>query len=76
MSSNKKKDDPKLSDFENLLEKLEKIVENLESEEMSLEESINSFEGGVEIYKDCKKLLDGAEKKINVLTDKLKEETF
>jgi exodeoxyribonuclease VII small subunit len=61
--------------FEGSLEELEQIVDGLESGDLSLEKSIEQFEVGVSLYKECKKILDKAEKKISVLTDSLKEES-
>ncbi len=66
----------KEGDFEKYLESLEGIVKELESGELSLEKSIDSFEKGVELYKNCKKILGQAEKKIAVLTENDKEEPF
>lgn len=60
--------------FEKSLEKLEQIVESLESGELSLDKSLKQFEDGMVLYKDCKKILDKAEKKIAQLTNDLKEE--
>jgi exodeoxyribonuclease VII small subunit len=66
----------KEGDFEKYLKSLEEIVEELESKELSLEKSIEKFEKGAELYKNCKKILNEAEKKIAVLTENLKEEEF
>lgn len=63
-------------DFESTLEKLEEIVQGLESGEMPLDESIKNFEQGIKLYKSCKDFLEDAEKKIQVLTDSLKEEDY
>lgn len=64
------------TDFETSLNKLEEIVNQLEDGEMSLDDSIKSFEQGIKLYKDCKGVLEKAEKKIQVLTDSLKEEEY
>jgi len=61
-------------DFEKSLLTLEQIVEELESGDLELEKSLEKFEKGVELYKNCKQILSKAEKKINVLTEGLKEE--
>ena len=61
--------------FEVSLDELEKVVDGLESGELSLEKSLEQFEVGVSLYKECKEVLDNAEKKISLLTDSLKEET-
>lgn len=60
--------------FESTLEKLEQIVGELESKELDLEASLEMFEKGVMLYKDCKKHLEKVEKKINKLSENLKEE--
>ena len=66
----------KTEGFENNLEKLEKIVQELEGGKFNLEVSLGKFEEGVSLYKDCKQTLSKAEKRIKILTDKLKEEDF
>jgi len=64
-------------DFSNLeknLSELEIMVRKLEKNETGLEESINSFEKCVTLYKSCRGILKNAEKKIQYLSDSLKEE--
>lgn len=56
-------------DFEESMEKLEKIAKELESDDLSLNDSVKKFEEGMKISQDCKKVLDEAEKKITVLID-------
>lgn len=62
--------------FEAALKELELIVTKLESGELSLENSLEQFEIGTKLYKDCKEQLSIAEKRIAVLTESLKEEEF
>ena len=64
----------KKKSFEESIKELESIVAKLESGEMALEESLEKFEAGTKLYKDCKDQLAIAEKKISVLTENLKEE--
>lgn len=52
---------------------LERIVRELESGDMSLEQSLKNFEQGIDLYKKCRLTLEGAEKKIKILSDSLKE---
>jgi exodeoxyribonuclease VII small subunit len=66
----------KKQSFETSLSGLEEIVSELESKEHELEHSLEMFEKGVMLYKDCKKHLEAVEKKITKLTDSLKEEDF
>lgn len=60
-------DKPKLT-FEEALEKLEGIVHQIEAGEVSLEESIEKYAQGIELIKQCRTILDSAEKKIQVLS--------
>ena len=48
----------------------------METGELSLDENLNLFEEGVNLYKDCRKKISTAEKKIKILTDELKEENL
>lgn len=53
--------------FEQALEGLEKIVTEIESGKVSLEESIEKYAEGIDLIKQCRKILDAAEKKIQLL---------
>lgn len=64
----------KKKSFEDTLKELESIVSKLESGELKLEESLEQFEIGTKLYKECKEQLAVAEKKIAKLTESLKEE--
>ena len=56
-------------DFESSLKELELIVEKLEDENINLEDSVKSFEEGVNLVKECQKQLQKAELKIKKLLD-------
>ena len=62
----KKKSEP-LS-FEDALSELESLVETMEKGDLSLEESLKSFERGVELTRTCQKALKEAEQKVEILT--------
>ena len=65
--------------FEENMEKLEKIVQELEKGELNLDESIKKFEEGMQVSKECNKMLEEAEKKITILLEEngeIKEENF
>jgi exodeoxyribonuclease VII small subunit len=64
----------KKKSFEDSLKELENIVAKLESGDLALEKSLEEFEVGTRLYKECKDQLSIAEKKIALLTDSLKEE--
>ena len=53
--------------FEKALKELETIAENLEEGELSLDESIRQFEKGMQLARLCRRKLDEAERKIEIL---------
>jgi exodeoxyribonuclease VII small subunit len=53
--------------FESSLKELEKIVEQLEAGDLPLERSLELFEQGVKLSRDCQKRLDEAERKVELL---------
>ena len=53
--------------FEESLKKLESIVDKLEKGDLSLEDSLKLFEEGVGLSAACKKELEEAEGKVQVL---------
>ena len=59
--------DKKAVDFEQQLASLEGLVNSLESGELSLEESLESFEQGIKVARDCQAALKSAEQKVEVL---------
>ncbi|MFQ5455452.1 MAG: exodeoxyribonuclease VII small subunit [Nitrospirota bacterium] len=58
--------------FEDALKSLETIVSQLEKGDISLEDSLKFFEDGIKLSRDCLKMLDEAEKKVEIL---LKDKT-
>ena len=54
-------------DFEKSMERLEKIIEDLESGNLTLDESIKTFEEGVDISKKCHQKLNEAETRVKQL---------
>jgi exodeoxyribonuclease VII small subunit len=55
--------------FEAALAELEQLVERMETGEMSLEESLQAFERGVALTRDCQKALKEAELRVQALTE-------
>jgi exodeoxyribonuclease VII small subunit len=53
--------------FDDILGRLRSIVERLEGGNLSLEESLSSFEQGMELCRRGAAILDAAEKKVEVL---------
>jgi exodeoxyribonuclease VII small subunit len=58
-----------MASFEEKLTALETVVERLERGELTLEESVQLFEDGVRLSSACKKELDAAEGRIQVLVE-------
>ncbi|HLD14812.1 MAG TPA: exodeoxyribonuclease VII small subunit [Burkholderiales bacterium] len=56
-----------LPDFEAAFAELEKIVEKMESGEQSLEESLKSFQRGIELTRVCQQGLKNAEQRVEKL---------
>lgn len=69
----------KEKNFEEALQRLEKIVEELEKGNLSLTESLKLFEEGVSLSRFLREELDKAERKIEILMKKdgeIKKEPF
>ena len=65
--------------FEECLERLEKIVKELEKGEVPLEKSLTLFEEGMQLSATCRKQLEDAEGKVEILlkqNGKLQTEPF
>ena len=54
--------------FEQAIERLEQIVASIEQGKVPLEQSIERYGEGIELVKQCRAILDSAEKKIQLLT--------
>jgi exodeoxyribonuclease VII small subunit len=59
-----------MASFEEQLTALENVVERLEQGDLSLEESVRLFEEGMKLSDACKKELEAAEGKIQMLVDR------
>ena len=53
--------------FESSLKELERIVEQLETGDLPLERSLELFEQGVRLSRDCQRRLDEAERRVEIL---------
>ena len=68
-----------MAKFEECLERLEKIVQELEKGEIPLEKSLTLFEEGMQLSATCRKQLEDAEGKVEILlkqNGKLQTESF
>ena len=53
--------------FDDLLERLQKVVATLEAGNLGLEESLAAYEEGVGLARSAHAMLDGAEKRVELL---------
>ena len=49
------------------LSKLSEILAQMEQGQLTLEESLSRFEEGIRLVKECRRMIDTAEKRIKVL---------
>ena len=61
--------------FEARLDELERIVKELERGDLPLEQSLSLFEAGMQLSADCKRQLEEAETRVEILTKKGSELT-
>lgn len=54
--------------FETSLGELERVVKELEQGDLPLERSLELFEAGMRLSADCKRLLEEAESRVEILT--------
>jgi exodeoxyribonuclease VII small subunit len=57
-------------DFETALKTLEALVERMEGGELTLEQSLQCFEQGIQLTRECQKALSEAEQRVEILTGK------
>ncbi|MDP6967857.1 MAG: exodeoxyribonuclease VII small subunit [Gammaproteobacteria bacterium] len=66
--------------FEASLQQLQQLVQQMEQGKLSLEESMQAFEQGIALTRQCQQALDKAEQKVQTLmqdaTGKLVEQPF
>ena len=61
-------------DFEQSLQTLEQLVESMEGGDMTLEKSLEAFEQGIKLTKECQQALKEAEQKVEILLNQNGEE--
>ena len=62
--------------FEQSLKTLNALVEKMEQGNLSLEDSLQQFEKGVTLIRQCQQALAAAEQKVKILTEKNGESTL
>lgn len=67
MAAGMKKKETRAENFESSLASLERIVRELERGDLPLEKSLELFEQGVKLSRECQERLNEAERRIEVL---------
>ncbi|MGQ0802147.1 MAG: exodeoxyribonuclease VII small subunit [Pseudomarimonas sp.] len=60
-----------VADFERSLDELDTLVQKMERGEMTLDESLQAYERGMTLYRNCQGALEQAELRVRMLTDPL-----
>ncbi len=58
---------PKIPEFEQALDELERLVERLERGDLPLEDALKTFERGVELTRHCQTALKSAQQRVEIL---------
>lgn len=58
-----------VAEFEQSLDELEQLVGKMEKGDLSLDESLQAFERGVSLYRNCQNALESAELRVRLLMD-------
>ncbi len=66
---------PQVADFEKSLDELEQLVVRMEQGELSLDDSLQSFERGIALYRTCQGALDQAKLRVEQLLDPANPDT-
>jgi exodeoxyribonuclease VII small subunit len=59
----------RVADFEKSLDELEQLVVRMEQGDLSLDDSLQSFERGIALYRNCQGALDQAKLRVSQLLD-------
>lgn len=62
--------------FEESLTELEQLIERLEQGDITLDESLKTFERGVQLTRACQKALKEAEQKVQILLEENGDQTL
>ncbi len=62
------KQKPEKLNYAESIETLKKIVNRMSSNELTLEESLQEFEDGIKLIKECQQTLTAAQQRVEILT--------
>jgi exodeoxyribonuclease VII small subunit len=64
-----------VADFERSLDELESLVQRMEKGDLSLDDSLQAYERGIALYRNCQTALEQAELRVRLLSDPLEPDT-
>ena len=63
-----------VAEFERSLDELEQLVQRMEKGDLSLDDSLQAYERGIALYRNCQTALEQAELRVRLLSDPLEPE--
>ena len=66
----------KKQSYEDSLTSLESIIKELEQGQLPLEKAISQYEAGVKLSQRCQQLLNEAEQKVTILTERYNKDSI
>jgi exodeoxyribonuclease VII small subunit len=63
-----------VAEFERSLDELEQLVQRMEQGDLTLDDSLQAYERGVALYRNCQSALEQAELRVRLLSDPLEPE--
>lgn len=64
-----------VADFERSLDELEQLVQRMEKGDLTLDDSLQAYERGVSLYRNCQTALEQAELRVRLLSDPLEPDS-
>jgi exodeoxyribonuclease VII small subunit len=64
-----------VAEFERSLDELERLVQRMEQGDLTLDDSLQAYERGVSLYRQCQSALEQAELRVRLLGDPLDPDT-
>ena len=58
-----------VAEFERSLDELEQLVQRMEKGDLSLDDSLQAYERGIALYRNCQTALEQAELRVRLLSD-------
>lgn len=60
-----------VAEFEHSLDELERLVQRMEQGDLTLDDSLQAYERGIALYRNCQTALEQAELRVQLLGDPL-----